>query len=111
MKLPVFSRTLESCKSDRGFALEEDLVKMLKKTQTQYHVAVSFGSFIRQAIALRESWISGVCARGRPCKPPDHWSRNLFSHPLSDAEIPAEVAEKFDDGQPWFNVMDELSAL
>ena len=32
-------------------------------------------------------------------------------HPPSDAEIPAKVAEKFDDGQPWFSVMDELSAV
>ena len=111
MKFPGFSRTLRSCRSDRGFALAEDLVKLLKMSQTQYRVAVSFGSFLRQAIALRESWISEVCARGRPCKPPDHWSRNLFIHPPSDAEFPPEVAEKFDDGQPWFNVMDELSAV
>ena len=72
--------------------------------------AVSLGSFIRQAVALRESCISDVCALGRLCKPPDHWSRNLLIHPPSDAEIPPEVVEKLDDGQPWFNAMDELSA-
>ena len=111
LKFPVFSRALDSCRNDRGFALVEDLVSLLKKTQTQYRVAVSFGSFLRQALALRECWIGEVCARGRPCKPPDHWSRNLFMHPPSDAEFPEEVAEKFDDGQPWFNVMDDLSAV
>ena len=77
----------------------------------EYRVAVSLGSFIRQAIALRESWISEVCARGRLCKPPDHWSRNLFQDPPSDAEFPAEIAEKFDDGQPWYNAADELSCF
>ena len=112
MKLPVFERTLRSCRtSDRGFALAEDLVSLLKKVQIEYRVAVSLGSFIRQGIALRESWISDVCARGRLCKPPDHWSRNLFIHPPSDAEFPPEVAEKFDDGQPWFNAANELSAV
>ena len=110
MKLPVFERTLRSCRtSDRGFALAEDLVSLLKNVQIEYRVAVSLGSFIRQAIALRESWISEVCARGRLCKPPDHWSRNLFQDPPSDAEFPAEIAEKFDDGQPWYNATDELS--
>ena len=112
MSLPVFERTLRSCRtSDRGFALAEDLVSLLKNVQIQYRVAVSLGSFIRQAVALRESWIRDVCARGRLCKPPDHWSLNLFIHPPSDAEFPPEVAEKFDDGQPWFNVMDEISAV
>ena len=95
--------------SGQMFALAEDLVSLLKNVQIEYRVAVSLGSFIRQAIALREPWISNVCARGRLCKPPDHWSRNRFQDPPSDAEFPAEIAEKFDDGQPWFNAMDELS--
>ena len=112
MKLPVFERTLRSCRtSDRGFALGEDLVSLLKNVQIEYRVAVSLGSFIRQAVALRESWIRDVCARGRLCKPPDHWSRNLFIHPPSDAEFPPEVVEKFDVGQLWFNSADDLSAV
>ena len=112
MKLPVFERTLRSCRtSDRGFALAEDLVSLLKNVQIQYRVAVSLGSFIRQAVVLRESWMRDVCARAPLCKPPDHWSRNLFIHPPSDAEFHPEFAEKFDDGQPWFNAMDELSVV
>ena len=64
MNLPVFERTLNSCRtSNRGFALAEDLVSLLKKVQIEYRVAVSLGSFIRQAIALRASWISNVCAK------------------------------------------------
>ena len=70
---------------------------------------VSLGSFIRQAISVRESWMSEVCARGRPCKPPEHWARNLFIDPPSDEEFPAEVVENFDDGQTWHNAPDELS--
>ena len=105
MKLPVFEHTLRSCRtSDRGFALAEDLVSLLKKVQIEYRVAVSLGSFIRQAISIRESWKSEVCARGRPCKPPEHWARNLLIEPPSDEEFPAEVAENFDEGQPWFDI-------
>ena len=48
MNLPVFERTLNSCRtSNRGFALAEDLVSLLKKVQIEYRVAVSLGSFIR----------------------------------------------------------------
>ena len=35
----------------------------------------------------------------------------FFMHPPSDAEFPAEVAEKFDDGQPWLKAANELSAV
>ena len=76
--------------------------------QIQYHIGVSLGSFIKRAITVRKSWMGDVCARGRPCSPPDHWSRNLFVHPPSEAEFPAEVAAKFDEGQPWFGVVDDI---
>jgi hypothetical protein len=29
-------------------------------------------------------------------------------HPPSDADFPVEVAEKFDDGQPWFDIMEDF---
>ena len=35
--------------SGRGFALADDLVSRLKNVQIQYRLAVSLGSFIRQA--------------------------------------------------------------
>ena len=88
-----------------------DLVSLLKEVQIQYRVSISLGSFLRQAIALRESWMSEVCARGRHCVPPDNWSRNHFLHPPSDAGFPAEVAVEFDDGRPWFNAVGEIAAL
>ena len=87
----------------------QTVVSLLKEVQTQYCLGVSLGSFIRQAISIRESWMSEVCARGRPCNPPEHWARNLFIDPPSDEEFPAEVAENFVDGQPWHNAPDELS--
>ena len=109
--MTVFELSLTTCRtSNRGFALAEDLVSLLKNVQIESRVEVCLGSFIRQAIALGESWISDVCARGRLCKPPNRWSRDLFQNPHSDASFPAEIVEKFDDGQPWFNAMDELAA-
>ena len=51
MKLPVFERTLRSYRtSDRGFALAEDLVSLLKNVQIQYSLAVSLGSLIRRQL-------------------------------------------------------------
>ena len=107
MNLPAFSRSLRKCGAfDRGYALAADLVCLLKEVQIQYRVGISLSSFLRQAIALRESWMSEVCSRSRHhCAPPDRWSRNLFLHPPSDADFPAEVAEEFDDGRPWFDVV------
>ena len=58
-------------------------------------------SRIRAEVLSRESWMKEVWARVRHCTAPSHWSRNLFVHPPCDAEFPAVVAEKFDDGQPW----------
>ena len=77
---------------------------LLKKVQIQYCLGVSLSSFIRQAISIRDSWMSEVCERGRPCKPPEHWARNFLIEPPSDEEFPAEVAENFDEGQPWFDI-------
>ena len=105
------SRTISEFRNygNRGFATVANLVSLLKEVQIQYFLGVSLGPFIRQAISIRESWMGDACARGRPCKPPEHWARNLFIDPPSDEEFPAEVAENFVDGQPWHNAPDELS--
>ena len=68
LKLLVLGRTIGECRNYgiRGFATVANLVSLLKKVQAQYCLGVSLGSFIRQAISIRESWISEVCARGRP---------------------------------------------
>jgi len=52
-----------------------------------------------------------VCAWGRNCVPPVHRTRNLFLHPPSAADFLAEVVEEFDDGRPWFNAVEEISAV
>ena len=96
---------------NRGFATVANLVSLLKEVQIQYCLGVSLGSFIRQEISIRESWMSEVCARGRPCEPPEHWARNLLIEPPSDEEFPAEVADNFDEGQPWFDIIEGLSAF
>ena len=110
--MPVLKRTIKDCYTDDNhrFAKVANLVSLLKEVQIQYRVAVSLGSFIRQAIALRESWMREVFSRGRPCAPPEHWKRNVFLHPPSDADFPAEVAENFHDGQPWFDFIDDIPA-
>ena len=89
---------------NRGFATVANLVSLLKEVQIQYFLGVSLGPFIRQAISIRESWMSDVCARGSPFEPPEHWARNLLIEPPSDEEFPAEVAENFVEGQPWFDI-------
>ena len=61
----------------------------------------SFASFIRHAIIVRKAWFGEVCVRGRLCAPPSHWNRNIFSSPLDDAEVPADVFRDFDSGRPW----------
>jgi len=44
-------------------------------------------SIVRQAIALRETWLGDACVRGRRCVPPTHWGRNLIRHPPCAAEL------------------------
>ena len=86
-----------------------DLVCFLKKVQIQYHVGVSLGSFLRQTIALWGSWVSEKCARGRLCAPPDHWPRDFFVYPPSDAAFLEQAANKFDDVQPWLDFIDRFA--
>ena len=62
---------------------------------------LSLSSFIRQATAVRKTWLGEVCVRGRLCAPPSHWNRNIFSHALADTDVPVDVARDFDSGRPW----------
>ena len=61
----------------------------------------SFATFIRQATNARKEWLDSVCVRGRLCVPPSHWHRNIFSQPVAEAEVPADVASEFIFGKPW----------
>ena len=111
-KVPVLKRTIQDCypfDDPRRFAEVANLVSLLKEVQIQYRVAVSLGSFIGQAKVVRESWIREAFSRCRPCFPPEHWKRNVFLHPPSDADFPAEVAENFHYGQPLFEFFDDIS--
>jgi hypothetical protein len=68
-----------------------------------------FSEFFHQPeTPIQDFSIREVCVRGRHCVAPRDWSRNLFVHPPSDADFPVEVAEKFDDGQPWFDIMEDF---
>ena len=75
------------------------LVNILTAIQNDSRLGFSVASFIRQAILERKSWMSKVCVQ---CTPPDHWNRNLFQHPPSVAEFPADFERTFTDGKPWF---------
>ena len=70
--------------------------------QNDSRLGFSVASFIRQAILERKSWMRDVCVQCRPCTPPDHWNRNLFQHPPSVAEFPADFERTFTDGKLWF---------
>ena len=39
----------------------------------------------------------------------DQWQRNFFVYRPSDADFLEEVADKFDDDQPWFDLIDRFS--
>ena len=45
--------------------------------------------------------LGNVCVRGRPCVPSSHWNRDIFSQPVAEAEVPADVALEFNSGKPW----------
>ena len=52
---------------------------------------------------------SEMCARGRPALHLAIARETFCVQPPGDADFLAEVTEKFDDGQPWHNVIDEIS--
>ena len=79
-----------------------DLGNLFMMIQNDSRLGFSVASFIRQAILERKSWMRDVCVQCRPCTPPDHWNRNLFQHPPSVAEFPADFERTFTDDKPWF---------
>ena len=78
------------------------LVFYFMMSQNDSQLGFSVASFFRQAILQRKSWRWKVCVQGRPCNPPDHWSRNLLQHPPSEAEFPIDFEHTFTDGKLWF---------
>ena len=99
---PFLHETLKSIQRNKEFADICDLGNLFMMIQNDSRLGFSVASFIRQAILERKSWMSKVCVQCRPCTPPDHWNRNLFQHPPSVAEFPADFERTFTDGKPWF---------
>ena len=79
--------------SSRPFS---DLRDLFRSIQDDSKCGFSFATFIRQATNARKEWLHNVCVRGRLCVPPSHWHRNIFSQPVAEAEVPADVALEFE---------------
>ena len=99
-KLPSLDTTLRSIQGSKGFAEISDLGLLLNAIQNDSRLGFSVASFVRQAIPLKDSWLRETCVRGRLCTPPDHWRRDLFEDPPSEAELPPDFEQSFDDGAP-----------
>ena len=85
-----------------SFSEIRDLGTLLNAIHNDSRLGFSLASFLRQAISLREQWMSDVCVRGRLCASPNHWNRCLFQDPPSAAELPADFDDFFLAGEPWF---------
>ena len=106
-KYPHFSQVLRTIREnsvDKKFRIESidtDLRNLFRSILDDPKCGFSLSSFIRQAIAVRKTWLGEVCVRGRLCAPPSHWNGNIFSQPLADTDVPLDVARDFDSGRPW----------
>ena len=70
------------------------------QVQIQYCLGVSLGSLIRQAISIRESWMSEVCPQGRPCKPLHRKCSSQVLFIASDLKISRiEIFNNLDDAE------------
>jgi hypothetical protein len=107
-KRPYLMNTLRSIQNDRDFAKISDLGLLLNAIQNDSQLGFSLASFVRQAISLKESWLSETCVRGRLCTPPDHWGRDLFQDPPADPALPPDFEQSFLDGVPWFFSPDDF---
>ena len=83
------------------FSMDMDLRDLFRPIQHDSKCDFSLATFVRQATIDRKAWLGNVCVRGRPCVPPSHWNRDIFSEPVVEVEVPAGVLSKFDSGRPW----------
>ena len=103
-KYPHFSTVLHSIREksvQQNFSVDTDLRDLFRSIQDDSKCGFSLATFIRQATNARKEWLDSVCVRGRLCVPPSHWHRNIFSQPVAEAEVPADVASEFIFGKPW----------
>ena len=96
---PYFFDFFKTLQKVRGYAVIDDLGKLLTAIQNDSRLGFSVVSFLRQAITLREKWMEDTCVRGRLCNSPGHWGRNLIRDPPSLAEL-CEMG--FDDFEQSF---------
>ena len=87
LKNPYLFDFLKALQKIRGYAVIDDLGKLLTAIQNDSRLGFSVVSFLRQAITLREKLMEDTCVRGRLCNPPGHWGRNLIRDPPSAAEL------------------------
>ena len=81
--------------------MDMELRDLFRPIQHDSKCDFSLATFVRQATIDRKAWLGNVCVRGRLSVPPSHWNRDIFSQPVVEAEIPADVALEFDSGKPW----------
>ena len=99
-----FSIVLHSIREEsvqQNFSVDTDLRDLFRSIQDDSKCGFSFATFIRQATNARKEWLDSVCVRGRLCVPPSHWHPNIFSQPVAEAEVMADVASEFIFRKPW----------
>ena len=103
-KYPHFSDVLRNIRensTEKNYSVDTDLRDLFRSILDDHKCGFSLASFIRQASAVRKTWLGEVCVRGRLCAPPPRWNRDIFSQPLADTDIPVDVASEFNSGRPW----------
>ena len=93
-------RSLRENSVEQNAGRDTNLRDAFRSVQEHAMLVFSFAAFIRQAAKVRKTCLSDVSVRGRICSPP-HWNRNIFSQPLVDTDVPADVIGDFDSGRPW----------
>ena len=99
--MPSLHTSLRSIMNGRDFSEVSDLGSLLTAIQNDSRLGFSLVSFVRQAISVREQWMSDNCGRGRLCDCVDCWPRDFLLHPFSAEELPADFEQSFLDGKPF----------
>ena len=90
-----------------NFAVIGDLCRLLVAIRNDSRIGFSVASFLRQAISLREGWLDENYVRGR-LRAPQHWSRDLFLDPPSDAEFRNDFEQRYIAGEVYYACNGEI---
>ena len=85
----------------QNFSVHTNLRDFFRSIQDDSKCGFSLATSIRKATIDRKGWLSNVCVRYRLCVPLSHLNRDIFSQPVAEAEVPADVALEFDSGKLW----------